>query len=206
MTFVLRRIGTALLALGTLFVFACGGSGSSSAPEASSPTMPPTAVATFPPAPAPTPTREPSRPVTATGEFTCNPKTATNGCWATFRSGNNTVSLRFDLAGGPVTGTAAGEQVVNSPRCTTDIAGEITFTGSYDPVLRKLAGAFDTKQTSTLARGAIEVCMPTGHTVDTISSKGEPWDAMLSDDGETVTGKLSGRTYTSDTTFVLHVK
>jgi len=116
--------------------------------------------------------------------------------------------LQFDLVGGPVAGTATGEEVSNTPSCTFDVRTELTFSGTFDPVLRKLSGTVDTKLTSTVTRGPLEVCRPgvkSPSAVEVGGSKGEPWEATLSADGQVVTGRLlnSGGV---DTTFVLRVE
>ncbi len=147
----------------------------------------------------------------AAGEFTCNLAHSTSGCVVELQDGHNTMTLQFDLSGGPVSGTGSGEGGSRTPHCTFVDKLALAFTGSFDPATRQLHGTAALHHTEEITRGPLNICFPPlpGTRVTpaaiSFSDTTRPWQAALALDGRTVNGMFTDGG-SADSTFVLMIR
>jgi hypothetical protein len=188
------------LALLGMFVFVAGCGGDDDTSESMTATAiissaaEATEARTPTPTPAPTPTPSPSpRPVTAVGSLSCDPAVE-NTCYSFATSfGINTITLNFDLIGGPIEGTIRGEDQFDSPSCTFHYVADIKLGGYFDAVSRQFAGtSVYTTSYGELLRGfGVEACeRSVNGEVAPTPPQGPIWTAILSQDGVTIVGRF----------------
>jgi hypothetical protein len=138
----------------------------------------------------PSPTPAP-RPVTATGEFICVAETTPTGCLSGLTAGTSTMELKFDLSGGPASGTATGETTESAPGCSWDSRTDVVIAGQFNQFGRTFTGTTEVTFTRTLTSGARGQCNPqTMQAVETSSRSDLFLQAQLQVDDSTIKGCL----------------
>jgi hypothetical protein len=161
---------------------ACGGSDSGNPTFGSPPSA--TVAATLSPSPSP-----PPQPVTANGEFTCVAAPGTV-CSSGLEAGKSPTDLRFDLSGGPASGTTVGETSWSTPGCSWDARTQILFYGQFTAETKTFAGVAEVKETQKLTQGPIDTCWPGVPGGVQAGGREDHWQAVLESDARTINGCL----------------